>query len=157
MVGAGALVICGLPSVAGAAAPTTSTFTLTGSVSGTLTMANGPCDEIGGYGGEFAYYQKLSGSSAENAKNWTVNVNALGHKKGGTFTKMGGLLGNGVSIVLSGSNGKQDYLWASKSGKIVTTTTSGTANVLLVPDRSFTGKPGKGNIQIKGSWGCNPN
>jgi hypothetical protein len=147
MVGAGALVICGLPSVAEAAAPTTSTFTLTGSVSGTLTMANGPCDEIGGYGGEFAYYQKLSGSSAENAKNWTVNVNALGHKKGGTFTKMGGLLGNGVSIVLSGSNGK----------KIVTTTTSGTANVQLVPDKSFTGKPGKGDIHITGSWGCNPN
>ena len=100
----------------------------------------------------------MSGSSAENAKNWTVNVNTLGHKKGGTFTKMGGLLGNGVSIVLSGSNGKQDYLWASKSGKMmVTTTTSGTANVLLVPDQSFTGKPRKGDIHLKGSWGCNPN
>ena len=48
MVGAGALVICGLPSVAGAAAPTTSTFTLTGSVSGTLTMANGPATRSGG-------------------------------------------------------------------------------------------------------------
>ena len=48
MVGASAFVICGLPSMAEAAAPTTSTFILTGSVSGTLTMANGPCDEIGG-------------------------------------------------------------------------------------------------------------
>jgi hypothetical protein len=84
-----------------------------------------------------------------------VNVNNLGKQKnGGTFKKFGGLTGNGVSIVLQSSNGTTDYYWASKSGKLTTSPTSGSLNVVLVPDQSFSGKPGKGTIHLTGSWGC---
>jgi hypothetical protein len=95
----------------------------------------------------------LKGSSADS---WVVNVNALnGKKKGGTYKRFGGLLGNGVSIVLDSSNGKQAYYWASKSGTLTTSTTGGSLDVQLVPDTSaFSGKPGKGDITITGSWGC---
>ena len=83
-------------------------------------------------------------------------MNALnGKKKGGTYTKFGGLTGNGISIVFDGSNGKTAYYWASKSGKLTTTKKSGSLSVNLVPDRGLVGKPGKGNIHISGSWGCN--
>jgi hypothetical protein len=88
-----------------------------------------------------------------------VNVNALGAKKqGGTFTKFGGITGNGASVVFEGTNGKQAIYWASKSGTMTTSPTGGSLSVSLVPDTSaFSGKPGKGDIKITGSWGCNAN
>jgi hypothetical protein len=152
-----AVALCALPSgAAGASAPSKTSFKFTGSVSGTLSMSNTPCEEVGGYGGEFDFYGKLKGSATHGAKQWAVNVNALnGKKKGGTYTKFGGLTGNGISIVFDGSNGKTAYYWASKSGKLTTTQKSGSLSVNLVPDRGLVGKPGKGNIHISGSWGCN--
>ena len=82
-------------------------------------------------------------------------MNNLGSKKtGGTFNKFGGITGNGVSVVLDGSNGKTATYWASKSGTMTISPTGGSLKVDLVPDRSFVGKPGKGNITISGSWGC---
>jgi hypothetical protein len=152
---AGLLALGALPVGAGAAAPAKTTFTLTGSVSGKFSMSNGPCSEIGGYGGQFDFYDKAIKGATNGANEWVVNVNALnGKKNGGTYTKFGGLTGNGVSVVFDGSNGKTAYYWASKSGKLTTTKTSGSLSVNLVPDQSFVGKPGKGDIHISGSWGC---
>jgi hypothetical protein len=54
------------------------------------------------------------------------------------------------------SNGKTAYYWASKSGKLTTTKKSGNMSVNLVPDHALVGKPGKGDIHITGSWGCQP-
>jgi hypothetical protein len=157
----GALVACAVAGAFGlfstgeaaAAMPTKTSFHLSGSVNGTLSEANNPCDEVGTYGGEFEFSTKLSGSSNNE---WTVNVNNLGKesKKGGTFKKLSGLLGNGVSIVLNGGNGKTSYYWASKSGTLTVSATGGNVSVLLVPDQSFVGKPGKGTIHLTGSWGC---
>jgi len=134
--------------------PTSTTFHLSGVVQGTLTQSNSDCStEVSAAGGEFDYATKLKGSSNDE---WIVNVNNLGkNKNGGTFKKFGGLLGNGVSIVLEGSNGKTDYWWASKSGTLTISPTQGSVSVLLVPDTSAgTGKPGKGTIHLSGSWGC---
>jgi hypothetical protein len=150
---AGALVLSSGSGVAQAATPPNkTTFHFSGAVRGTFTQSNSDCNEVGAFGGQFEFYSKLKGSSSNE---WTVNVNNLGKQRnGGTFKKFGGILGNGVSIVLSGSNGKTAYYWASKSGSLTLSSTSGTVNALLVPDRSFVGKPGKGNIHLTGSWGC---
>jgi hypothetical protein len=158
-VGAGTIVLFGGPMVAQAAAPSNTTFKLSGAVNGTLTQSNSDCNEVGGNGGSFdfdAAKPQLKGSGNDE---WVVNVNALnGKKKGGTYKKFGGLLGNGVSIVFEGSNGKLAHYWASKSGTVTTSPTGGSVNVKLVPDTSaFSGKPGKGDITIKGSWGCEAN
>ena len=136
------------------ATPSSTTFHLSGAVQGTLTQSNSGCGtDVGAFGGQFSYYTKLKGS---NNDSWTVNVNNVGkNKKGGTFKKFGGLLGNGVSIVLAGSNGKSDYWWISKSGTLTISSTSGSVSVLLGPDTSAaSGKPGKGTIHLTGSWGC---
>jgi hypothetical protein len=150
---AGVVCLLGVPAVAQAASPSTTTFTFSGTVSGTLSQANTGCNEVGTYGGQFTFYTALKGSKA---KEWTVNVNNLGkdNKKGGTFKKFTGLTGNGVSIVLEGVVGNTAYYWASKSGTLKLSATSGSLSVALVPDQSFSGKPGKGNIHITGSWGC---
>jgi hypothetical protein len=156
--GIGGMVLAAVPIGAQAATPpANTTFTFTGALSGTWSMPNSPCDEVSGSGGEFEFDQnKLKGSSDSE---WTVNVNALGAKKqGGTFTKFGGITGNGASVVFEGTNGKQAVYWASKSGKMTTSPTGGSLSVNLVPDTSaFSGKPGKGDIKITGSWGCNAN
>lgn len=146
------LVLGGLPAAQAATAGTT-TFTFSGSLQGTLKQANSACNEVGGYGGQFEFDgNRLKGSSADT---WTVNVNALnGRKNGGTYKEFGGLTGNGVSIVLDGSNGKTAYYWASKSGTLTTGKTGGKLSVDLVPDRSLVGKPGKGDVHLTGSWGC---
>jgi hypothetical protein len=150
---AGILAAMSVPVVAQASAPTKTSFSFSGSLTGTLSGANSPCADLGGSGAQFSFYgMKLKGLSD---KQWSVNINNLGHnKKGGTFTKFGGIVGNGVSIVVDGTNGKTAYYWASKSGKLTITPTSGTLKVLLVPYTSFVGKPGKGNVTISGSWGC---
>jgi hypothetical protein len=65
-----------------------------------------PYTEVGGYGGMFEFDTNKAQLKGSGNKQWTVNVNALnGKKKGGTYTKFGGLIGNGVSIVFNGSNG----------------------------------------------------
>jgi hypothetical protein len=153
VVAAGTLALCGGPVVAQAATPPSqTTFHFSGPVQGTLTQSNSDCNQVGSYGGQFEFYSKLKGSSNDE---WVVNVNNLGKQKnGGTFKKFGGLLGNGVSIVLEGSNGKTAYYWASKSGTLTISSTSGTVSVVLVPDQSLSGKPGKGTIHLTGSWGC---
>ena len=153
VVAAGTLAAFSVPVVAQAATPPSqTTFHFSGAVQGTLTQSNSDCNQVGGYGGQFQFSTKLKGS---NSNEWTVNVNNLGKQKnGGTFKKFGGLTGNGVSIVLQSSNGTTDYYWASKSGKLTTSPTSGSLNVVLVPDQSFSGKPGKGTIHLTGSWGC---
>ena len=158
-VGLGAMVVAGAlttfwgPAVAQAAPPPSkTTFTFSGALQGTLSSSNEGCTEVGGYGGEFEFYARLKGSSSTE---WTVNVNALnGKKAGGTYKKFGGLIGNGVSIVFDGSNGKTTYYWASKSGTLTTSLTGGSLSVVLVPDQSFVGKPGKGTVHVTGSWGC---
>jgi hypothetical protein len=153
--GIGAMVLAAVPMGAQAATPPTkTTFTFTGALSGTWSQANSPCDEVSGSGGQFEFEQnKLKGSSDSE---WTVNVNALSAKKqGGTYTKFGGITGNGASVVFEGTNGKQAVYWASKSGTMTTSPTGGSVSVNLVPDTSaFSGKPGKGDIKITGSWGC---
>jgi hypothetical protein len=158
-VGLGAIVVTGglaifsVPSLAQAAtAPSNTTFKFSGAVQGTLTQSDGSCTQIGGYGGTFDFASPLKGS--KNIE-WTVNVNNLGKQKhGGTFKKFTGLLGNGVSIVLQGSNGKTDYFWITKSGTLTITPTSGHLKVVLGPDQAVSGKPGKGTIYLTGSWGC---
>jgi hypothetical protein len=153
VVAASALVIVGVPVIAEAAStPTQTTFVFSGAVQGTLTQSDGSCTQIGGYGGTFDFASPLKGS--KNIE-WTVNVNNLGKQKhGGTFKKFTGLLGNGVSIVLQGSNGKTDYFWITKSGTLTITPTSGHLKVVLGPDQAVSGKPGKGTIYLTGSWGC---
>ena len=150
---AGILALCSGPVVAQAATPPSkTTFHFSGAVQGTLTQSNSNCSEVGGHGGMFDFSGKLKGS---NNVEWTVNVNNLGKQKnGGTFKKFGGLLGNGVSIVLQGSNTKTDYYWATKTGTLTISPTSGTVSVVLGPDQSFSCKPGKGTIHLTGSWGC---
>lgn len=145
--------VLAVPAVAQAStSPSTTTFKFSGAVQGTLAQSNSPCDSVGGSGGQFEFSSKLRGSSSDE---WTVNVNNLGKQKnGGTFKKFGGLTGNGVSVVLQSSNGTTDYYWATKSGVLTITPTSGSLNVVLVPDHSFSGKPGKGAIHLTGSWGC---
>jgi hypothetical protein len=153
------MMLFSMPVVAQAAAPNKTTFTFTGAVKGTMSQANSDCNEVGGYGGEFEFDTNKPQLKGSSNNSWTVNVNALnGKKKGGTYKKFGGLIGNGVSIVLDGSNGKQGYYWASKSGTLTTSPTGGSLNVKLVPDKgALSGKPGKGDISIKGSWGCTAN
>lgn len=150
---ASALVIVGVPAIAEAAStPTQTKFTFSGAVQGTLTQNYGACTGIGGYGGTFDIASPLKGS--KNIE-WTVNVNNLGkEKQGGTFKKFTGLLGNGVSIVLQGSSGTTDYFWITKSGTLTITPTSGHLKVVLGPDQATSGKPGKGTIDLTGSWGC---
>ena len=162
--GAGAIVLLTMPMGAqggqGATSVTTAsntsattTFTFAGAVEGTLTQPDLECNGVGGYGGMFEFEaNRLKGSSDSS---WVVNVNNLGAKRnGGTFTNFGGITGNGVSIVLQGSNGKTDYFWASKSGKVTISPSGGSLKVVLVPDRGVSGKPGKGTIHLTGSWGC---
>ena len=145
------LALLALPATASAApAAGSASFTFSGAVRGTLSEPNPSCSEIGGYGGQFSLTGKLKGSPAGE---WNVNVNALGHKSGGTFKKFGGLTGNGVSIVLN-SSGSTAYYWISKTGTLTTSATAGKVDVVLGPDQSFVGKPGKGTIHLKGSWGC---
>jgi|SRR5580698_2104616 hypothetical protein len=143
-----------LTTVAGASGPSATSFTASGAISGKFHSPNEPCDEVGAFGGQFTFSQKVKGS---NATEWTVDVNDLGKKKGGTFKKFGGLFGNGVSVVLQGSNGKVEYNWVSKSGALTTADTSGHLKVTLGPDETFTGKPGKGTVHLSGSWGCDSN
>jgi hypothetical protein len=151
----GAMVLGAVPMGGQAAAPAAkTTFTFTGALSGTWSQANNPCDEVGHSGGMFQFDQnKLKGSSDTQ---WTVSVNALKAKaQGGTYKSLTGLTGNGASIVFEGTNGKQAVYWASKSGTLTTSPTGGSLSVNLVPDTStFVGKPGKGDIKITGSWGC---
>jgi hypothetical protein len=145
------VVVGGMLALPPAYAAGNTTFKFSGAVKGTLSSSNQSCSQVGAYGGQFEFFTTLKGSKLNE---WTVNVNALGKKKGGTFKKFGGLTGNGVSIVLSGSNGTTGYYWISKSGTLTTSSTSGSLNVVLGPDQSFSGKPGKGTIHLTGSWGC---
>jgi hypothetical protein len=153
--GTGAMVVSSIPVVALAvSAPTKTTFTFTGALQGTFTQPNSDCLEVGSYGGMFLFdANKLKGSSDSQ---WTVNVNALSaKKKGGSYKTFSGITGNGASIVLEGTNGKQAFYWASKSGTLTTSPTGGSLSVNLLPDTSaFAGKPGKGNVHISGSYGC---
>jgi hypothetical protein len=152
----GAMILFAAPMVAQAAAASKTTFKLSGAVSGTLSQANSDCNEVGSYGGMFEFEANKALLKGSSNKSWVVNVNALSaSKKGATYKKFGGLTGNGASIVLETTNGKQAYYWASKSGKLTTSKTGGTLDVKLVPDTgAFSGKPGKGDITIVGSWGC---
>jgi hypothetical protein len=154
--GAGAMVLFSLPMAAQSTTASKTTFKFSGAVSGTLTQANSDCNEVGGNGGMFEFDSNKAPLKGSSIKTWTVNVNALnGKKSGGTYKKFTGLIGNGASIVFDGSTGKQAYYWVTKSGTLTTSATGGSLNVKLVPDTStFTGKPGKGDITVVGSWGC---
>lgn len=154
--GAGAMVLCCLPMAAQATTASKTTFKFSGALSGTLTQANNDCNEVGGNGGMFEFDSNKALLKGSSFKSLTVNVNVLnGKKSGGTYKKFTGLIGNGASIVLDGSTGKQAYYWVTKSGTLTTSATGGSLNVKLGPDTStFTGKPGKGDITVVGSWGC---
>ncbi len=148
---AGALVIGGLPLAKQAAAnPATTTFTFSGTVNGTLHMADVAC---GGTGGQFKFEGKwLKGSKAST---WTVNVNTPS-TKGGTWERFtpnaAGVIA--VSVVLQSHSSSREYDWITKSGKITTSSSGGAVDVTLDPDHSLSGAPGSGTVHLSGSWGC---
>ena len=115
-----------------------------------MSIANGLCS---GSGGQFTFLgTKLKGV---NAHIWTVDVNAPS-SEGGTWKSFrpsaSGV--SDVSVVLQGQMKTKDYYWITKSGEITTAKSSGNVNVVLGPDHSLAGLPGKGTIHLTGSWGC---
>lgn len=145
-----AVVMAGLPGLAQADVPTTTTFTFSGALTGTLHMPNGPC---AGSGGQFSFDgKKLKGSKA---KSWTLNVNSPS-SNGGSWTKFSLSSDDapGASVVLQGKISTKDYDWITKSGRITTARNSGSLSVTLVPDHSLSGAPGVGTVHLSGSWGC---
>ena len=151
---------CGLalslaPAVAGATStPSQTSFTFTGSVSGTLSAPNTPCSQhvVTGQGATFMLNGRLKGAPATQ---WTIQLYA---PKAGTWKNFAQSNGEGPNVALIGaeSNGTTNWNWASetKNGTITTTHTSGKVNITLVGYSSFRGKPGKGKVHVTGAWGC---
>ncbi len=134
----------------GASIPTNSTFTFSGALRGTVTLPNGLCS---GSGGQFSFLgSKLKGVGAHI---WTVDVNAPS-SNGGTWKKFTSNVSGGstVSVVLQAQTSSRDYYWITKSGRVTTAKSSGSVHVVLGPDHSLAGLPGKGTITLIGSWGC---
>jgi hypothetical protein len=142
--------IVGLPLEAHATEPAVTTFSFSGAVSGTLTMANRTCT---GSGGQYEFDGKMLKGS--RASMWTVNVNTPS-AKGGTWKKFPhNVVGvTNVSVVLQAHTSSKDYDWITKSGEITTSRTGGNVNVILGPDHSLSGVPGNGMVHLIGSWGC---
>jgi hypothetical protein len=148
----GALVVLGWPLLAQAAAPTMATFTFSGAVRGTVHLPDGIC---AGSGGQF----KITGRTLMGfkAKRWTLNVNSP-TAKGGTWKKFTpNALGSvAVSVVLQGQASAKVFDWITRSGRLTTSKSSGSLNVVLGPDHSLSGVPGSGTVHVTGSWGCLP-
>jgi hypothetical protein len=151
---------CGLglsigPAVAGAAAaPSQTSFTFTGSVTGTLGEPNTPCSQqvVTAKGATFMLNGTLKGAPATQ---WTIQLYA---PKAGTWKNFAQSNGEGPNVALIGAepNGTTNWNWASetKNGTITTTHTSGKVNIILTGYSSFRGKPGKGKVHVTGAWGC---
>lgn len=146
----------GPPAVGAAGTPSQTSFTFTGTVKGTLATANTPCSEqvVTAKGATFMLTGMLKGAPATQ---WTIQLYA---PKAGTSKNFGQENGEGPNVTLIGaeSNGTTNWNWTSstKNGSITTTKTSGKVKITLGPYSSFRGKPGKGKVQVTGSWGCTP-
>ena len=130
------------------------TFTLSGTVSGTLSTPDTACSEqtVTAKGATFVLMGPLKGAPATK---WTLQ---LYNPKAGTSKKFGQESGNGPNVTLIGedSNGNENWNWtsSSKRGSITTSKTSGKVNITLGPYSSYRGNPGKGHVHVTGSWGC---
>jgi hypothetical protein len=153
--GASGLALSIGPAVAGApAAPSQTSFTFTGSVTGTLSAPNTPCSQqvVTAKGATFMLNGTLKGAPATQ---WTIQLYA---PKAGTWKNFAQSNGEGPNVALIGaeSNGTTNWNWASetKNGTITTTHTSGKVSITLSGYSSFRGKPGKGKVHMTGAWGC---
>lgn len=82
---------------------------------------------------------------------YTVTTSAK--KNGGTFTNFAP--NEGTAVTLDASVGNTSYIWIATKGKLVTKGTTGSMSVEVVPEKTpLSGKPGKGNVEITGTWSC---
>jgi hypothetical protein len=154
--GAIAVMLSLAPSTTAANAATAgqTTFTITGTVKGTLSAPDTPCSQqtVSAQGATFMLTGTLKGSPATQ---WTIQLYA---PRAGTWKNFGQESGNGPNVSLLGSeaNGTSNWNWTStkKNGSMTTTKTSGKVSITLGPYSSYRGKAGKGKVHVTGSWGC---
>jgi len=151
------LALCIAPAMAGATpAPSQTSFSFTGSVTGMLSGPNTPCSQqvVTAKGATFMLNGTLKGAPATQ---WTIQLYA---PKAGSWKNFAQANGEGPNVALIGAeaNGTTNWNWASetKNGTMATTHTSGKVSITLVGYSSFRGKPGKGKVHMTGAWGCTP-
>jgi hypothetical protein len=135
---------------ASSTSPSTTTFTFSGAVRGTVHMPNGTC---AGSGGQFRIAGRmLKGVKAER---WILNVNSPS-ARGGTWKRFTANASGSVavSVVLQGETATRDSDWITRSGTMSTAKSSGSLDVDLGPDHSLSGVPGRGTVHVTGSWAC---
>lgn len=116
-----------------------------------MTLTASGCQGANGSGGQFEFYGKLKGMES-GAANYTVTIVDPG-KSGGSWTKFP--TGQNISIILEGQINNTGYSWIATSGKLTTKGSTGSLNLQFVPVKyPMSGKSGKGNVHIKGTWSC---
>ncbi|HTW99880.1 MAG TPA: hypothetical protein VMD59_13945 [Acidimicrobiales bacterium] len=126
-------------------------FTFSGSLRGTLTISYSACAGASGYGGQFQLYGTLAGLSSSSTS-YTVTA-STSKKSGGTFTKFPP--DQGVAVVLDAEIDGAGYIWIATSGRLTTKGSRGSMDVSFVPEtHPLSGKPGKGDVHVSGSWSC---
>jgi hypothetical protein len=116
-----------------------------------LTMTATDCEGANSGGGQFQFYGKLKGMDSAPA-NYTVTIVVPG-TSGGTWTKFP--TGQNISVILEGQINNLGYSWIGDSGKLTTKGATGTINMQFIPvAHPLSGKSGKGDLHIKGTWSC---
>jgi hypothetical protein len=115
-------------------------ITVTGALSGKLSIPSNDCPGTTAKGGQFAFTGHLKGNSSDN---WTVTFD---DPHAGTWN--GNPEKTASSFVLQASG---RVSWATKSGSYSTKGGSGSANVELAPEL---GSKAKGDVHVSGKWDC---
>jgi hypothetical protein len=115
-------------------------ITVSGAVSGKLSIPSNDCPGTTAKGGQFAFTGHLKGNSSDN---WTVTFD---DPHAGTWN--GNPEKSASSFVLQAS-GRES--WATKSGSYTTKGGTGSATVELAPEL---GSKAKGDVHVSAKWDC---
>jgi len=105
--------------------------------------------KVSGYGGDFYFHASVKGVSGKQY----FLLKVIAQKNGGTFKAEENGANYVMLEVLSSPSGYAVTAWSSTGGSFQTKGGGGSMNVVMTPN-SFSSKPAKGNVTIKGNWSC---
>jgi hypothetical protein len=130
------------PAAAAGGAANGAEASFSGALSGRLATPATDCSNVTAKSGEIDFYHSLKGHGGSE---WSLFFTA---PHSGTWKGVG-VAGSSSFSLQSGAG--ISVSWTGKSGRFTTKGTSGTVNMVLMPQ---IGSSGHGLVHVKGSWDC---
>ncbi len=132
--------------------PAGARFTFSGSLRGTLVLAPSHCDGANSRVAQFYFNGSLAGM-AKGPEVYSVAI--VGTRPGGGTYTGPFPTSEGDSVTLEASINAANYVWKGATGKFTIKGGAGRLDVGFVPDlKPAFAKPGRGHVQITGTWNC---